>query len=289
MTNPAQNQIDSLLELSRLSADRTEQIAPDEDSVLGVVTRDDESWQAVSLEQYLPSPRRDRGDTVLDDPLDFAAELVRRGDPTVTTVFVDRKRYRVTAVLNDLDGEHGGIDWRDYRLTLQLALSPEWQKWTQLDGKLLTQVSFAELIEDGLSQIVSPPAADMLEVAQSFEAKRSADFESGTRLSSGDVSFRYTETTQAKAGQKGDLEVPAAFVLRLPVFEGGALVELKARLRYRISNTGLQIGYKLDRPDELQRAAVEAVAQDVTAALAEHEGDWRVVAGAAPAELRPIA
>lgn len=120
---------------------------------------------------------------------------------------------------------------------------------------MLAQTAFAEHVEESLLDITAPPAADMLEIAQSFQATTKVAFESGHRLNSGQQQLTYVEETGAKAGRKGELTIPQTFELALAPFEGSATYKVSARLRYRIGDGQLRIGYFLDRPEEVLRSA----------------------------------
>lgn len=264
-------------DLAAVAVERAQPVVPDVETVQSFVLRSGEKRETDSYERYLPIPRRPRGRSVVTDLGSFI-NLVNLALPTNagTVIFADVNRSEVTAVLN-----FGG--WRDHRITLTLTTTPEWEHWRSIDGTLVGQLQFAEHIEDGLTSVVAPPAADLLEVAQSFQAKRTVAFESGRRLANGDVNFVYTEETGATAGIKGELAVPEMFHLSLSVFKGGDFSGIAARLRHRAAQDGLRIGYKLDRPDEFKEAAFNAVVTD----LAERFDTLVVASGPAPAEIAP--
>lgn len=235
---------------------RNNHIEPETSGVQNYVIGDDERIVTDSFERYLDVPRRNRGNTTVTDAKSFAKILELQADPADTILFANEHSQRVTAVLN----AHG---WRDWTITLDLQLAPEWKHWTGLNNKLVKQTTFAEHIEDGISAITTPSAADLMEIVQSFQATRSVNFESGVRLQSGDVAFRYHEETQAGAGQKGQLEVPETFTLQLPVYRHGPGYMLEARLRYRISQEGLGLGYKLQRLDDIVAAAFSDAVDEI--------------------------
>jgi uncharacterized protein YfdQ (DUF2303 family) len=103
---------------------------------------------------------------------------------------------------------------------LALRKTEAWEQWLALDGKLMGQEQFAEFLEDHLPELLDPAAATMLEIAQSIQAATKAEFQSGTRLSTGERQFAYVENVTAKAGQRGDLTIPETFVVGLVPFEG---------------------------------------------------------------------
>lgn len=261
-----------IADLAGEAYERSESIEPQAGTVQSFIVGTDERRETDSFEKYMPMPYRSRGRTSVNDVASFVTLVSRVADPDNTVIFANENDNVITAIANYDEG------WGDHRLILNLTLSPEWLHWRKSNGALVTQVAFAEHIEDGLSAIVSPPAADLMELAQTFQAKRELQFESGQRLSSGDVKFRYHEETKAGAGQKGDLEVPEKFELRLPVYRGGDAFPITARLRYRISQNGLGLGYKLDRPEEL----LDAAFSEVTAKVREELGSFVVLSGPAP-------
>lgn len=252
MTDEIRTEADAVAELTNAAErHRTEQVVPDTEHILSYVTNSDEHRDFDSLERYLPNPRRDRGTTTVLDVDSFN----KLSDGTVqldAVAYADRGPSRITAVLNDKG-------WRDHRIVVALQLSREWNHWAAADGKLLNQIAFAEHIEDGLAAITSPPAADLMEVVQNFQTKRKVEFQSGHRTQSGEVQFQYKEEATATAGGKGGhIEVPEHFTLRIPVYERGDVYDLTARLRFRIGQDGLLLGYKLDRAGDVKDAAFDA-------------------------------
>lgn len=209
-------------------------------------------------------PPRKSGTTTVRDARSWLAYFSKHSGGA-SEVYADSERLTVTGVLN----AHGADEasWGDHRVVLALRTTDAWKQWTKYDGELLGQEEFAEFLEDHLPELLEPSSADMLEIAQSIQAATKVDFQSGVRLSSGQRQFQYVETTTTKAGQKGQLTVPETFVVGLVPFEGSEGYRLTARLRYRITDRGLRMGYKLERPADILRTAfsdvVDAVDGDI--------------------------
>ena len=201
-------------------------------------------------------PPRKSGTTLVRDARSWTAYFTKHSSPA-SEVYADSERLTVTAVLN----AHGADEpsWGDHRLRLELRTTDAWKQWMRNDGELLDQETFAEFLEDHLPELLDPSSADMLEIAQSLQATSKVDFQSGVRLNSGQRQFQYVETTTTKAGQKGQLTVPETFVIGLVPFEGSEGYRLTARLRYRITDRGLRMGYKLERPADILRTAFQDV------------------------------
>lgn len=214
----------------------------------------------LDLERYGTRPRRPRGTYKLHTA-EALVQYVQRhrvdqhhdgiGEPEI---FADIDRARITAVLNPHDDE-GRPGWGDWTAVLDLRQTPEWKAWAELDGKLVGQVDFAEHLEAHLDDIVEPPAADLLEIARTFEAKTDVAFRSAVTLESGARQFLYNEQTAARAGSEGKVTVPARFTVGIPPFDGTDRYRLEARLRYRITAGNLSIGFQLIRPDLVIRSA----------------------------------
>ncbi|MGW7495399.1 DUF2303 family protein [Streptomyces luteogriseus] len=202
--------------------------------------------------QHTGTPPRKAGTTTVRDAASWSAYFTKHSSEA-SEVYADSERLTVTAVLNAHAAE--SPSWGDHRLILQLRTTDAWKQWIQNDGQLLGQEEFAEFLEDHLPELLEPSSADMLEIAQSLQAATKVDFQSGVRLSSGQRQFQYVETTTTKAGQKGQLTVPETFVIGLIPFEGSEGYRLTARLRYRITDRGLRMGYKLERPADVLRTA----------------------------------
>lgn len=230
-------------------------------------------------DRLLDAPRRPKGTTTVFD-VDSLAVLWDKHSHELSEVFADPLRFVITAVLNADGGSQEAAGFRDHRIQLICKKTPAWDAWLAHDGALRDQTVFAEFLEDRLHEIEQPSGAEMLEIATSFQASSKVEFKSAVALSSSTRALQYEETTAAKAGQTGQLEIPATFVVALQPFEGGAAYRVTARFRYRITNGKLQIGYRLERPEDVLRTAFN----DVREAASEATG--KQVLFGAPADAR---
>lgn len=237
----------------------------------------------VNLEAAREAPDRTRG-TYRPATVASFLEYVKEWANANSTVWVHPTAAKVVAVLDD----HGDIDspgWREHIVLLELIPTPEWKAWREKDGQLMDQQSFAEHIEDHLEDVVDPVGAKMLEIAKSIQTTTGVKFRSGFDLSSGEVKFEYDETVEAKAGEKGDLVVPAEFELGIAPYVGEDAYRIKARFRYRNRGGTLQLGYKLDRPEEAERTILEGIGARIGTEL----GSKAPVYLGAPADGSPLA
>ncbi|WP_280330515.1 DUF2303 family protein [Nocardia wallacei] len=269
----------TVAELAHESERYGQTIVPDPVDLHVDILERDQRPHIASHEQYLDEPRRPRGLSQVTEVASFVT-LLGMTEHFSSVIFATEHTARLTSVVN----YHG---WRDHRVVLQLETSEQWARWSANNQKLMSQTDFAELIEDGLADIIEPDSADMLELAQTFEATKSVDFQSGSRLKSGAVSLRWVEAIDAKAGRTGDIEVPTQFVLMLPIWRGGEPVTLRASLRYRIGKDGLRLGYKLLGLDDILRTAFLGTVGHLTSQLDPSWGHY-IVFGSAPEEIRAL-
>lgn len=212
--------------------------------------------------QYTGALTRKTGVTTVRDAASFLTYYAKhRGD--ATEVYSDVEKLAVTAVLDAHSAEEPGFG--EHRLVLFLRLTKAWTEWLALDGKFVDQDRFANFLEDQLPYLETPDAATMLEIAQSIKATTKAEFQSSSRLQSGERKFVFTEETKASAGGKGDLTIPETFIIAVPPFEGADAYRMTARFKYRLDRGQLALGFKLEQPEERMKAAFT----DVLKAIAE--------------------
>lgn len=184
-------------------------------------------------------------------------------DIAATTVWVGAETGKVIAVINDHAGADGAPGWGDHRAIFEPRMTPEWLRWKRADGSWLEQEAFAELLEDGLTEIAEPAGATLLEVASTMSGKTEVSWEQATRLDNGAISAKYVEDVKAGAGARGDLEIPTQFTLVLPVFAGEDAIQIEARLRWRLRAGKLLLGFKLDNPHRAVQESVDRISDQL--------------------------
>ena len=237
--------------------------------------------QVVDLRKMLPSftgkPNRKAGSVTVFDAASFNQVIKDNSDAGDIAIYLDRdpNRPAIEAVLNG----HGrtGPGWGDLRVKIEFRHTPQWTKWKAIDGKLLDQTSFAEFVEDNLSDVVEPAGAQMLEIVTLFQATRTTAFRRAVRLSDGNVQFENVEDTVAKVGA-GQFSVPETIKLQLAPLQGSASYLVPARFRYRLEEGKLRLGIKLERVEDL----MDRVLSDVVAGI-ERSTDISILEGRPPA------
>jgi uncharacterized protein YfdQ (DUF2303 family) len=224
-------------------------------------------------------PARRAGTVVVRDVASFAAYYAKHADDA-SEVFADIDKATVTAVL---DAHHGAEDdcparWQGHRLVLALQTTLPWRTWLEFDRKMLPQVAFAEFLEDNYRDLHSGgtvKAAELLEIAQSFQVSTKSVFVSAQRLSSGEFEVVMSEAGQASAGRNQKISIPTEFDLAIAPYEDCSHAVIAARFRYRASSDGLRLGYFLNQPHRHAEAAVKEIVEKVAAAI----GDKPVMLG----------
>lgn len=225
----------------------------------------------IDLQQYAPNPRRKTGTVKTHDANAFTTYVTKHA-LTGTEIWADEENARIVAVINAHEGTNDEGDelpagWNDHRALLAVRRTDAWNAWLAKDGKWMRQDEFAEHIEDRAIDIAKPSGADVLELAQSITATVGVSFESSKRLSNGERQLEYKETIDAKAGNRGRLEIPEIIELGLIPFQGAPAYKVRARFRYRINGGNLALSYALERPADIIREAfadvVSLIAHDL--------------------------
>lgn len=244
---------------------------PDELALVHVVP---EGYNVVVTELedavYRDHPRHKGGHVTVHDSASFTRYYARHLIAERTEVFADVNTGQIRATFDaHAEGPDGVPGWGQHSVALVLQRDPAWTAWVQSSGKLLPQAQFAEFVEQRAGDILDPSAADMLEVAQTLEASRTATFDAkATRLDNGDRRFTFAETTTAQAGTRGTLDIPSRFTVACRPYLGGPFVRVEAALRYRVTDSGLAVGYVLIAHEDAVRAVFDTVVREVE----EHTG-----------------
>lgn len=210
-----------------------------------------------SLEKAFGTPARKRGVTTLLD-IDSFIRFFNEHKTEDSRVFT--KEGRFVGILDYHNTEIDGQAWCDFRALFNSTYSEQWKIWDAWNGKWMQQKPFAEFIEENALDVTSPPSADMLEISRTLEAKKDVNFKQAVRLDNGDSTLIYEEITQAKAGARGELEVPNVFTLAIPVFNGMVERPILCRFKFSIDDGRARFMYQVVRRSEvLADAAAELI------------------------------
>lgn len=230
----------------------------------------------LTTDQYRDRPRHKTGTVTVRNVESFRLYHDKHSD-SGTDVFADLDHGTFTAVLDAHEGiapgggeDSDGARWQQHRLILELQATLPWRTWLGNDRRWLTQQEFAEFLEDNARDIAPDgpvSAADLLEIAQSFQAKTSVRFQKGTRLATGETQLTYVEDVTASAGSRGEIVIPPEFFLAIVPYEDCAPAIVPARFRFRLNNGDLRLGYFLADPARIARDAVAEIGGQLAAAI----------------------
>lgn len=220
-----------------------------------------------TLDSRAIGPRRREGNAVLTEEASFIEHLKRWGS-SQTIVYADTKALGFVAVLDDHPegSDVTSTAWRKHRATYACPRSAEWKIWTDKDGEAMRQTEFADFIEtrledirkgrrpdeDGNEVVIadSPAPLDLLTLARNLHIRTKGEFTREINPNTGDhilINKSQTET--------GSTQIPRAFYIAIPVFEGGNIYQLEARVRFKLTEAGPAFLYTLHRRAEVERDA----------------------------------
>lgn len=237
---------------------------------------------AIDDEALLEHPRRIVATVAAGDEESFIAYVnAHRDSSSALWVHFDPQTAALdfTAVFDDhraqdnSAGSSDGIErvvrpgWRQHRATFKPAMSIEWKRWNGANRKSMSQVEFAEFIEENGIDIYAgegapwyPTEQQMLSVATQFVSRADMSVKSAVRLNSGGARLEYVNDPEA--GTTDGLEIPQRFQIAIPVFWGVQSVDgrvpayrIEARLKYRLAQQKVSFSFELVRPDKKHEAA----------------------------------
>lgn len=199
---------------------------------------------------------RDRprtGTTALTEVDSFIAHLVRWGSED-TVVYANTAAMAFEAVLDDHPPDDHTAAARQHRASYTCPRSAEWLAWTVLDGKPMGQIAFADFIESRLEDLIDhegfPRPLDVLQVGRALNISTKGTFQREINPTNGDSIFVCKTETDAKSTQ-----IPRAFMLGIPVFEGGTRYQVEARVRFALIEGRPSFSFTLHRRAEVERDA----------------------------------
>lgn len=227
-----------------------------------------EGFTAVPLDAALkiadaraPAPRRTRGTAKHAEVDSFIAHVNLFKRPS-TRVFADVDAETLTAVLNYAAADAPA--WGDHRSVYSCPKSRQWKLWTGMSGQALTPDQFAQFIDDNslditkadpngpISEAATP--SQLATMARQLFIEKTGTFKRIVNPTTGAMEMEVKD-------DNGPTSTPIhrTFVIQIPVFEGGAEVQIEARIRFNLNQGRPVFAFLLMETDRILRDTFAAV------------------------------
>lgn len=242
--------------------------------------------QAVSTAPFVdptrPRPLRRKGTAKLDTIESFIDHTNRHSGAT-SAIFVSKTSLTAIYNYNEGGGGTAGLaHFGDHRAVFDPKLSDEWRAWTERSGVPMDQEDFGAFIDAHIADLVDPPETitpgtlldtfratgarlanriDVVNVSEQFTLRVDSEIVGMRNLDNGTLQVSYKETTKGADG--GDVRVPRAFVIAIPVFELGPLALIPARLRFKKSGGQVLWSFDLWEPKRAMEAEVSGMIERI--------------------------
>ncbi len=196
--------------------------------------------------------------------LDSFNDYVKRWRGAGTVLFASDSKRSIEAVI-DYHPSEISPSWCTHRVQYFAELSREATAWKGADGRSMSQMDFAEFLEEHVADVVNPPGALLLEQALKLQILRKVAFGSAARLQSGEFQLNWSQEND-----KGTVELPERIEIGIPLFHKGKGYKITARLRYRLNEGTVTFSYRLN---EFETSIEHAFDEVVKEAIAGTAGD----------------
>lgn len=208
--------------------------------------------QLESIEAFQDNPNRIRKALKVQTPESFILYFNKFCNDDSMVVLNDDSQS-VTGLLD----YHGVAEpsWCEHEVKYACPKSREWDTWTRYNKHKFDQLAFAEFIEENIKDFAEPSGGELLEIATKFSVIRTAVFNSGVKLQSGEFEFQFSEQNNSK----GTVTVPEKIAIGIAPFHNGTKYRISARLRYRLRDGELKIWFELIEPEKVLEDAFNEV------------------------------
>ena len=178
--------------------------------------------------------------------------------------------------------------WRRFRAEYHFPAHDAFKAWSTQNKQPLSQSTLAEWIEDHITDVMDISTADqikavktrdligqlnlslgnrlqLLTAARGMAVKVTESVRSAVNTNDGSITVAYEQNHEA-ASKDPDLKIPTAFVIALPVFEGGAVFQLLTRLKYRKEGQTLKWSFDVYNLKRAVDVAFTSACDDVVTA-----------------------
>jgi uncharacterized protein YfdQ (DUF2303 family) len=212
-------------------------------------------------------PRRRKG-TANHQMVESFIDHVNRFKDEHSAIFADVAGTKLTAVLDY--HEKGPIKgaaprWGEHRSIYACPLSRQWKLWNAAANREMSQEAFGDFIDANLDDLASadpkapidvtfPAPAEVLKMARTLSIQSVGEFKREINPTTGEGALIFKDEHGPTS-----TKIPRAFLLKLPVFEGGELYQVEARLRFSLNGGRPKFVFFLHQADVILRDAFDGV------------------------------
>jgi len=129
--------------------------------------------------------------------------------------------------------------------------SDAWVRSMKACAQPLSQVEFAELIEECREDIRAPLAAELLDIVRTFKVSKRTNYDSLVYQRDGSVKLEFSDLVEQGGSA---VLLPEQMTLGIPVFYRGSMFAIPLFIRFKVDQ-GVKFTLKLDRADRFEDAA----------------------------------
>lgn len=271
MENPTTDFGVALAEIQRLREEA--EFSPNRTGQFAILSLGSGGEHVQSLEDLQERPNRIRAAASFVDAASFT-DYVRRYATSDTVVLADPTKGTLTAAISYHEPPSVGIEGtflatpshNSHSATLKATFDLRYAAWRRIDGTMLLQSELGEFMEERAVDVTSMDGASVMEMVMKFEATKTCDFKSATRLADGTVQYRFEETEN----QTGVVKVPDHLIVTLPIYQGADPVQLKVMVRHRTVNGKLGFLLKILDRQLREESAFNGLVETFRAAAADY-------------------
>lgn len=198
-----------------------------------IIPKQNGEYKIEKLQDY--AKERRHADETLSDVKSFITyvENFKTGD---TQIFASESKKRITAIFDYLPQKSSAPGMREHVCALQLKTDERFDKWVGITAKRISQLDFAEFLDENFRDVVVPDGATLKEIALSLEATITSEFRSTKRLKDDSGKRSWDVDIKLEAGTTQKLEIPEEISINIPIYAGAEAEKLDARLRIRLDD-----------------------------------------------------
>lgn len=231
--------------------------------------------QSVDLGDHFPGPPRIRAwvdALTMDGLLCYADGFTMDNARAYLAADTRNGAYCLSLCLDD--DQPGSPSWRTHGVRFAARFDPAWEAWSGAQASRFTQETLGEFLLDHDDEIVSPTAADLLELVTNFSMTTTLRFASSRNLQNGLRSLMFHEEN----GTPVELRIPEQIEVGVPVYAGGEAFKMAVRIKYRQSDGEVLFSLARVRPERI----VAQAQADLTSQFCDGIDTVVVVEGYAP-------